>query len=338
MFRRLGVFVSSFPLSAAEAAACDGEADASEVAEVVWSLVDKSLLIPDRSENETRYRMLDTVRDYARDRLHTDGEAMRTTGDVTTWLLKVAGPRAVRDPQWLHAARVEADNIRGMIELIADTDTRRALELACSIALLHDNESTYRAGVPEVQRYVARLVEPSAERIGLLAWLAYMQYQRGQPVDSAVLAAISALSDAGISEPAWCQGRLGTLYAWVACQGKNYDRAISLARAALQAKELAPLERLRWCNVLAIVFTTQGQLATALPYCEEEASLAHQIQDPRALGTTNSNLAEIHLRLGNRREAASIRPSVWRWPNSSACRTTRRSPSLSPVVCAALTG
>ena len=238
VFRCLGVFVASFSLTAADAAAGDDGVDAPET---VWSLVDKSLLVPDPSENETRYRMLDTVREYALDRLNADKETERTTRDVTTWLLQVAGPRAVRDPQWLHAARVEADNIRGMIELTADTDTRRGLELACSIASLHDSESTYRLGTPEIERYVARLVEPCGERLALLAQLGYMQYQRGQPVGPAVFAAISALSKAGISEPDWCQGRLGTLYALVAFQGKDYVRAIGLAKAALQAKDLAPL-------------------------------------------------------------------------------------------------
>ena len=56
--------------------------------------------------------------------------------------------------------------------------------------------------------------------------------------------------------------------------------------------------------MLDVAFTSQGQLAAALRYFEEEASLADQLQDPHLLGTTRSNLAELHLRLGNRREAA----------------------------------
>jgi predicted ATPase/class 3 adenylate cyclase len=304
VFRRLGVFVASFSLAAAEAAASSDDGDSLGVAEVVWSLVDKSLLVRDPSESESRYRMLDTVRAYALDRLHHHGEAERAARDVTTWLLRVAGPRPVRDPQWLHSARVEADNIRGLIELIAGTDSRRALELACSIALLHDSESTYRQGTPEVDRYVTLLVEPCAQRLALLGQLGYLQYLLRGPVAPTVIGEIAVLLEAGISEPEWSQGRVRTLAWIVAIQAKDYDEGLHLATTALQDNGLPLVERARWCSLLGHALVGRGQLAAALPFFKESASLVEQVQDPRLLGASQSALAEVQLRLGNLQEAA----------------------------------
>ena len=61
VFRRLSVFVGSFDMAAAGAAAGHGEIDQDEVAEVVWSLVDRSLVTVERREGSTRYRLLETI-------------------------------------------------------------------------------------------------------------------------------------------------------------------------------------------------------------------------------------------------------------------------------------
>jgi tetratricopeptide (TPR) repeat protein len=66
---RLTVFAGSFDLSAAEAVCGFGEIDTGEVAALLGSLVDKSLVLADTDGNTARYRLLETIRLFAAERL-----------------------------------------------------------------------------------------------------------------------------------------------------------------------------------------------------------------------------------------------------------------------------
>ena len=72
---RLSVFAGGFTLDAAEAVAGDDEIDAFDVLEHVSALVDKSLVVAD--PGEATYRLLETIRQYAADRLAGSGTADR---------------------------------------------------------------------------------------------------------------------------------------------------------------------------------------------------------------------------------------------------------------------
>jgi len=69
VFRRLGVFAGQFTLEAAAAVATAGEIDEFAVIEGLAGLCDKSLVATDPGDGEVRYRMLETARAYALERL-----------------------------------------------------------------------------------------------------------------------------------------------------------------------------------------------------------------------------------------------------------------------------
>ena len=87
VFGRLSVFRAAFDLDAAAAAAGFGTVDADDVADIVWSLADESLLVVDRAAGHTRYRMLETVRAYAAARLDDGGEAPATRQHLADYYL-----------------------------------------------------------------------------------------------------------------------------------------------------------------------------------------------------------------------------------------------------------
>lgn len=101
LFRRLSVFTGGWTLEAAETV-CESGGD---VLDILTRLVDKSLVAVERTEtSETRYRMLETTRQYAQDKLTEAGET--------------AGQRA-RHGQWcLDLVRRYADSRRGSEEEI----------------------------------------------------------------------------------------------------------------------------------------------------------------------------------------------------------------------------
>jgi predicted ATPase/class 3 adenylate cyclase len=90
LLRRLSVFAGGWTLEAAEAV-CSGDGlDEWEVLDLVTTLVDKSLVQYEAGEGEARYRLLETVRQYARDRLLESGEADVARGRQLDWCLALA--------------------------------------------------------------------------------------------------------------------------------------------------------------------------------------------------------------------------------------------------------
>lgn len=74
-FRRLGTFASDFPLEAAEQVCAGGPIDELDVLDLISSLVDKSMLTAEVGrDGSTRYRLLETLREFARRRLEEAGE------------------------------------------------------------------------------------------------------------------------------------------------------------------------------------------------------------------------------------------------------------------------
>ena len=75
LFRRLAVFLGGFDLDAAQAVAGGGDVERYQVLDQLTLLVDKSLVVADDSRGRTRYRLLETVRQYALEKLGESGEA-----------------------------------------------------------------------------------------------------------------------------------------------------------------------------------------------------------------------------------------------------------------------
>ena len=75
LFRRLAVFLGGFDLDAAQAVAGGGDVERYQVLDLLTLLVDKSLVVVENTGGRTRYRLLETVRQYALEKLAESGEA-----------------------------------------------------------------------------------------------------------------------------------------------------------------------------------------------------------------------------------------------------------------------
>jgi predicted ATPase/class 3 adenylate cyclase len=139
---RLSVFAGSFDLAAAEAVARSGAIDVVEVAGLLGSLVDKSLVVADPAGAALRYRLLETIRLFAADRIAEagDGETAAVRAAHCAHYLSVAetaAPHLTGPDQGGWLARLDADqaNLRRAAEYAASRPGGTAQVLRFGVAL-----------------------------------------------------------------------------------------------------------------------------------------------------------------------------------------------------------
>lgn len=121
LLRRLSVFAGGWTLEAAERV-CSGEGmEAWEVLDLLTALVEKSLVQYGEQDGEARYRLPETVRQYARDRLLESGEAEEMRHRHRDRFLEMAERaepelRGAQQLRWLNRLEVEHDNLRAALE------------------------------------------------------------------------------------------------------------------------------------------------------------------------------------------------------------------------------
>ena len=115
VFRRLSAFRGSFSLSACEAVAAGGDVDAGDVLDVLGRLVDRSLVHVAGGPGDTRYRLLETVRQYAADKLREAGERDRAFEAHATFFLALAAERQADQVAWLERMELEHDDLRAAL-------------------------------------------------------------------------------------------------------------------------------------------------------------------------------------------------------------------------------
>ena len=135
VLRRLAVFLGGFDLDAAQAVAGGGELQRFQVLDFLALLVDKSLVVADNSGGTTRYRLLETVRQYALDKLAESGEAdaarSRHRDYYTALGALLDRPTATDYERHLEQAETEIDNLRAAF---AWSREHSHIELALTLA------------------------------------------------------------------------------------------------------------------------------------------------------------------------------------------------------------
>jgi predicted ATPase/DNA-binding CsgD family transcriptional regulator len=157
LFRRLGVFVGGWSLDAAEAV-CTGDAvDRRAVLDLLTSLIDKSLVHVEQRGRVARYRMLETVRQYAAELLGESGELPVLRDRHLDFFLAVAERAASeldvpRNLEWLDVLERDAANFDAAISCGIETDPERAVRMSVALEAWWEVSGRFAAGESALRR------------------------------------------------------------------------------------------------------------------------------------------------------------------------------------------
>jgi len=182
LLRQLSVFAGSFTLDAV-AAVCTEEQEsrgageisplvprtASLLLDLLSLLIDKSLIVVETRNEATRYRLLETVRQYAREKLNASGEAEQTQirhrNYFVTWIEQASRHlRAADAVEWRDQIGLDYDNLRAAMEFAIVHDAHSALRIAWALRQFW----SWRGLAPEGLAWLNRLL-PISETWGPIA-------------------------------------------------------------------------------------------------------------------------------------------------------------------------
>jgi predicted ATPase/class 3 adenylate cyclase/DNA-binding CsgD family transcriptional regulator len=183
LLRRCGVFHGGFTLDACEAVCAGDDLYRYAVLDLLTSLVDKSLVLVDERESLTRYALLETIRQYALDRLTEAGEAGRLRGrhaDAFLALAESTAPILGTDVGSGDVLGADAANLHAAIDHTAEVEPEKALRLCTALAYWWLLTGRLVEGPAALTRALdATTAQRSSLRCGTLFWHGYLAFFAG---------------------------------------------------------------------------------------------------------------------------------------------------------------
>jgi tetratricopeptide (TPR) repeat protein len=281
LFRRLAVFTGG---STPDAATAVADADVNSL----QSLVDKNLL---RHEHD-RYQMLETIREYAGERLEESGEADELRGCLVDWLLeRLTTARAtIQEAETIAELDADLANIRGAVEW---------LQVTCRGSELM-----------KLARYV---------------WI-YLLIRSPNEARSLLEAAV-ALSPDETEDRARA---LNGLAACVLNTSGDLAAAEEIARESVEVSRRIGFSERGGLATLGIVATMQGRFAEARELYEQSARISERTGDAEGLRDARIALGDLALNRGDFALAEALSEQALHcWANAASTRSSSSSTSPS---------
>jgi len=273
LFRRLAVFSGGWAIEAAEIVCAVDGLDTYEILDLLTQLVSKSLVVAEEQENgEIRYRMMETIRHYAINKLKESDESNLMQSShlkYFTELGEVAEPklRGEEQSEWLALLELEHDNLRVALDfsLSKDEEMEKGLRLAGAIWRFWYIHSHLSEGENLLETFLLKQIE-------------YPQLIKSK-----------ALNAAG--NIAWSLGK--------------YDKAINYHEQNLVLRRESKDKRLiaQSLNNLGAAVHHLKDYTQAKSYYEEALALHQEMENMQGIAMANSNLGEIQSDLNNWVEA-----------------------------------
>jgi len=290
LFDRLSVFAASFTLEAVEQVCVGGLVDATILLDLISCLVERSLIVHEGAATPSRYRLLETMRAYGRERLAEHGTLAEMRDRHLHWMNEHARALALDldGPQqdlWLDRIALELDDVRSALTWACDGNDATT-GLACAATLYR---YWYIRAVREGRQWLDRLLAAAGDAPakilakGLYASGSLTELQGEQEAARSMLERSLALyrevgNDRG---SAWALHGLG-MAEWgihePAVVRKRFEDALSIFRRL--GDPFGSASTLRFLGVWEAFY---GDALKAVELVDEHAELVRPIQVPDLL-------------------------------------------------------
>ena len=299
MLRRLSVFAGSWTLEAAEAVCGTEGVEPLEVLDLITQLALKSLVLVEDHGGDTRYRFLETVRQYGLDMLSKSGdlvEMRRQHRDVFLDMAELAKPelRGANQRVWLDRLDADHDNLRAALEWSRQSgEAEEGLRLAGALVRFWSIRGYFTEGRERLAS-VLSLVEATAETTvraealdgaGLLAW------RQGDHAAARALYEKSLTIWRSVGDKSGIAQTLNHL-GGIARQRGDYAAAIGLYQESLAARRESEdqLGIAYALNNLGLVARERGDYAQARALHEETLAIEMALEDRLGMALALNNL------------------------------------------------
>ncbi len=324
----LSVFAGGWTLEAVEAVCARADLESDEIFELLIALIDKSLVLAEKQGNgTTRYRLLETVRQYGRDRLAERGETPFVGGRHQEYFTRCACEKLAEGNEawsthrnWLES---EQDNLRAALEWrnVSEETQRaataqRALDLAGALCVYWQEMSRLQEGQERLKAALAfaeqAVTDKNADpyrfaRAKALRGLASLINESGNY--AAALEAYQTTLDAyrKIGDRKNIAATLGEM-SMVARFQSDYARAQSLMEESLVLHRDLNDKRLVAfsLSVLGVIAGDRGNLAESRSFLEAALATYQEYGNRDGVARTLNNLGNTLRNMGNYESARTL--------------------------------
>ena len=315
LFARLGTFVDGFTLDAAVAVCADELLDEFDLFDVLASLVDKSLVVAELTEEPPRYRLLLSTRDYALEKLTAAGERETLAGLHLAWVGTLVTAAREREETTLREDAIEAlvselGNIRAAIAWAresGDVDSR-ALIVGQVAARARRNFGSLAEWLAQIEHVIQALPE---DRTASLAWLyrvaSIVVGNAGRRNESLALSEKSVAFARRSGDPRLLSVSLITLAGAYASARRFEEAALLLVEAdELAGADLAPGPFVRYHLARAFIALHSDKPDESIAAYEQIIAKYRSLGSPMRNAEFFTNLAEAEHRRGNTARAIEV--------------------------------
>ncbi len=266
--RRLAVFSGGWMFEAAESVIGEGEA-----MDGLSGLVNKSLVNVEEQDSKSRYRFLETIRQYALEKLVESGEATEARDSHLDYVLNFVeqSPQSIYGFERLEAldeTEAEHDNLRAALEWATANHPKKALKLAHAVGgfwTLRDYNSEARAWCKTILTKTESMPDVDADRAHLYTLLGWLSVTIGEHKDSRAAAEQAMALARKVNDPITI-ARAYSILALACIFLGDYPTAQS---AAVEGERFAREQDLK--SELAVILSTRAQM---IYYSEKDARQA----------------------------------------------------------------
>jgi serine/threonine-protein kinase PknK len=190
LWGRLSVFAGSFELDAAEDI-CGGELEPEDVDDLLTVLVDKSILIRTESQGAVRFRLLETLRDYGREKMRETAEYPELRRRHLNWYQRLARRAAdewfsARQTEWIKRLDQEMPNLREAVEFSLTNSPGPAAGMAADLSPFWIAHGLVGEGRRWLDQALARTPpEPTYERVEAIYYASVLASLQGDVQEAA---------------------------------------------------------------------------------------------------------------------------------------------------------